>query len=312
MKNLILKKVSLAFVLFIATGCCTLNSSHYQRRECAISKTSDEHLLTQVALNRNELANIRFQAARKLGKDEIYRQILSNPRDDEDLRMSLIQLTSDETTISHVALDRFSDAEIRIAALKRLSGATKKTVGNKILTDDIATVELLEAAISAVENPQEIVAAVNRMPTATIKGLIALLPKSVIDLLAASADDRVVQIAASVLSNKYSWNDIVRDSDKWGTGNILGAISLTNDHTAPEAEVVRGLCHQHIRAGNEDRIPELKEFLSQYGDINLAEDYLNCGNSVLYNAGAEWGRDHGYNIGTGPGSARVHWGSDRQ
>ena len=65
----------------------------------------------------------------------------------------------------------------------------------------------------------------------------------------------------------------------------------------------------YIRCGDSARIPELRDLLLRFGDKALAEDYLNCGQSQLHDAAAEWGNRNGYN--TGNGSHRARWGEER-
>jgi hypothetical protein len=98
--------------------------------------------------------------------------------------------------------------------------------------------------------------------------------------------------------------------DSKGLGNVLGAAALV-DSPQPSSAAVVAACHAYIRRGDASRIPELRDLLLRFGDKPLAEDYLNCGQSQLRDAGEEWARAHGYNIGSGAGSHRVRWGEGR-
>ena len=49
--------------------------------------------------------------------------------------------------------------------------------------------------------------------------------------------------------------------------------------------------------------------LHRYGDLDLAEYYLNCGNAELENAAQQWAGDHGYTVFTRPGVGGNQWGS---
>lgn len=42
--------------------------------------------------------------------------------------------------------------------------------------------------------------------------------------------------------------------------------------------------------------------------MRLAEDYVNCGQPDLDQAGRQWARAHGYDIGMGSGSNRASRG----
>jgi hypothetical protein len=45
-----------------------------------------------------------------------------------------------------------------------------------------------------------------------------------------------------------------------------------------------------------------------YGDVDLAEYYLNCGNRTLEKAAHTWASQHGYTVYTTPGSGGGQWG----
>jgi len=49
--------------------------------------------------------------------------------------------------------------------------------------------------------------------------------------------------------------------------------------------------------------------LNRYGDLRLAEYYLNCGNGTLEKAARAWADRHGYTVMTSPGSGGGQWGS---
>lgn len=64
-----------------------------------------------------------------------------------------------------------------------------------------------------------------------------------------------------------------------------------------------------IALGEHDVLPDLISRLRSRNDANLAEFYLNCGNSELEKAGAEWAKSHGYIISRSPfGGEPVRWG----
>jgi hypothetical protein len=55
----------------------------------------------------------------------------------------------------------------------------------------------------------------------------------------------------------------------------------------------------------------LIEALNKYGDTQMAEDFLNCGNQLLDEAGIKWAAEHNYPVIT---SSYVNdnpiWGSN--
>jgi hypothetical protein len=66
------------------------------------------------------------------------------------------------------------------------------------------------------------------------------------------------------------------------------------DGPAPDAKLLHDTCRTLIRRGDVTRINELIGLLRRFGDKELAEEYLNCGNPDLSEAGSTWAREHGY------------------
>jgi len=119
-------------------------------------------------------------------------------------------------------------------------------------------------------------------------------------------------LAAKVRLNQTSWAEAFESSDQGRSdlGTVLGAVALVRS-PQPATETVVAACHRYIRRGDLSKIPELCSLLVRFGDKALAEDYINCGESALYAAGAEWASNRGYNVRSGYGSHRVRWGQDR-
>ena len=88
------------------------------------------------------------------------------------------------------------------------------------------------------------------------------------------------------------------------------AVSVV-DTPQPSLDEVVSACHKFIRLGDASGIPELIFLLNKFGDVILAEDYMNCGENTLEDAGCKWVRGHGYNCTKGYGSNRVRWGSKK-
>lgn len=130
--------------------------------------------------------------------------------------------------------------------------------------------------------------------------------------LSQTTKDPAVALAARIKLNQLDWNAAFKPANlsKTGLGNVLGAVALV-DSPQPSSGSVVAACHTFIRQGDSSRIPELKDLLLRFGDKPLAEDYLNCGQTQLREAGVSWARAHGYNVGSGYGSHRVSWGQNR-
>ena len=124
--------------------------------------------------------------------------------------------------------------------------------------------------------------------------------------------DQGVVIAAKIRLKQTTWTEEFSKSTNSGTslGNVIGAAALVN-YPQPSSYDVVEACHKYIRKGDASRIPELVFLLNNYGNVSLAEDYMNCGQSTLSDAGCAWGRAHGYRCTTGSGSHRVKWGSEK-
>lgn len=63
-----------------------------------------------------------------------------------------------------------------------------------------------------------------------------------------------------------------------------------------------------VKLGISDSEEKLITALNEYGDKEMAEDFLNSGSQKLHDGGSEWANVHGYFISTGMGSHRVAWG----
>jgi hypothetical protein len=50
--------------------------------------------------------------------------------------------------------------------------------------------------------------------------------------------------------------------------------------------------------------------LAKSGTKEMAEHFLNCGNSLLEDAAQEWASSHGYTITQVAGQSRPMWGSN--
>jgi hypothetical protein len=136
-----------------------------------------------------------------------------------------------------------------------------------------------------------------------------LTDPAALEKLASTSSDAAVRLVAEVRMGKKVWRQLFASAPQAGVelGDLLGAISLVERQADVAAAVTRA-CHHYITQGDSARIPELKELLKLYGDKPLAEDYLNCGQPQLADAGREWASAHGLTVRTGMGSNRVRWG----
>lgn len=71
----------------------------------------------------------------------------------------------------------------------------------------------------------------------------------------------------------------------------------------------RPLAYALVDVGQKGTEDALAQALMSYGDVNLAEYYLNCGNGKLEDAAHDWAYSHGYTVTTTFGAGGGQWGS---
>ena len=79
-----------------------------------------------------------------------------------------------------------------------------------------------------------------------------------------------------------------------------------------ELKIIAGAYNFFIRRGEEGTEAILIEALNEYGNVYMAEDYLNCGNNQLSKAARTWATSHGYTITEWPiGDSGQSWGANK-
>ena len=127
-----------------------------------------------------------------------------------------------------------------------------------------------------------------------------------------------MQLAVSEWAGLTSWDKIFANATATEATpemleHALKAVNLYTTKVEGVKDAVQKGALELIRNGDEARIIDLGDMLENYGDRQLAEDYLNSGNPDLANAGQAWARKSGFNVNTGPrGSNRALWGSRRR
>jgi len=64
-----------------------------------------------------------------------------------------------------------------------------------------------------------------------------------------------------------------------------------------------------VSLGKEEIIPNLIDTLDTHGTKEMAEMYLNCGNTRLADAARSAASKHGYQFSSDPPANKVAWGS---
>ncbi len=78
-----------------------------------------------------------------------------------------------------------------------------------------------------------------------------------------------------------------------------------------DLEIIFAAYSFYITRGEKDSEAVLIKVLNKYGTKDMAQDFLNCGNSLLENAGREWAKTNGYSIKPGSGSSGAIWGNSQ-
>lgn len=126
----------------------------------------------------------------------------------------------------------------------------------------------------------------------------------------AEIDKKIVDIA-SLLDNSGKWNDSSKAHKMYN--ELL---------TLEKKAVIISLCQQivarpilqtrivllAIKLGIKGSEDELIGVLFEYGNVPMAEDYLNSGSSILAEGARRWARANGYSVSSGFGSSRSGWG----
>ena len=280
-------------------------------RVLAVGKITDETFL--LARSREDSsAAVRAAAVRAMKSHDMLLEVATNSYYGDLRRLGESFLRSDSKARAKI---RAAD-KARVKQIKKI--AAKKTRPETLV--DIALNGKFDIVCLAAANrlsDQSLLArvAMKTKDREVAKAALARLNDArALGVVAGSADDRAVRIAATVSQNSTNWNEVFSKATQVGDSKSLGdavaAVSLSAAQSGIR-DVVTATCLTLIRRGDESRIPELVDLLDRYGDVPLAEDYLNCGQPDLHNAASSWASRHGYSIGTGYGSHRATWGSRR-
>jgi hypothetical protein len=260
----------------------SINDISASVREAAVEQIKSEEKLTEVAIN-SYYVDLRELAASRVSEKIFLDRIRQNH---EDLRKKIagIKAELNQDLLYNLALSNQYEV-ICITAVNKLIDQT------------------LLASVSIKSQDRNV----------TRIALSKIDKKEMLEKVSNGASDNAVRIAATIKLGQKSWDQIFSNESKSdyslkAIGDFLAAVSLLPDQV-DIGNLVTEACLTLIKNGDESRIPELVELLHTYGDVNLAEDYLNCGQPDLDGAGRVWANNHGYNIGTGAGSNRARWGS---
>jgi hypothetical protein len=123
--------------------------------------------------------------------------------------------------------------------------------------------------------------------------------------------DKKVVACAKFLNNSGNW--INSDSGRIYYNELRSAngkavkIALCQQLLA-HPELQTRIVLLAIKLGISGSETELVGVLFQYGDMSMAEDYLNSSSSILNIGGRKWASANGYTVEIGQGSHRSTWG----
>ena len=116
---------------------------------------------------------------------------------------------------------------------------------------------------------------------------------------------------STLLNNNGRWTD--KQKARVGYDELLSfnhkavTVSLSQQIVA-HPELRTKILILAIKLGLDGSEDELVTVLYEYGDIKMAEDYLNCRSEKLTDGVHRWVAEHGYRIDKGLGSPRCCWG----
>lgn len=223
-------------------------------------------------------------------------------------RIRAVNKLTDQNKLYEIALND-NYYRVRYAAMKHLS----QSLLAKITTESTRKGDRLKAVYLINDQIELMNIAQNNNNWDVRKEAFKKLNDKSLDILSREAKDPALVLSAKIRLGHINWKSAFSGagSSSGKLGDVIGAAALV-DSPQPSSYDVVSACHKYIRQGDASRIPELINLLNRFGNVTLAEDYMNCGQSTLSDAGCAWGRAHGYKCTTGRGSHRVRWGSEKK
>ena len=300
-----LKMMILIIIGFSIYSCASLKSTNYQARIRAVNKITDQNILYKVALE-DISYEVKIAAFNKITDLNLINKLAIESKEPK-LRLEAVNKITDQNILYKVAFEDKYD-NVKVAAMNRLnktypSQLTKLASDFKELNLKLKAVDLLTDQIELMNISQ------NNDNWDVRKAAFKKLNDNSLDVLTREAKDPALVLSSKIRLGRISWNEAFSSKDI-SLNHVIGAAAIV-DTPKPTSYSVVSACHNFIQLGDASRIPELVYLLNTFGDVKLAEDYMNCGESTLEDAGCKWGRAHGYTCTTGYGSNRVRWGSKK-
>ena len=326
-----IRLASLIFIVLLINGCASLTSTNYASRMRAVNKVYDQNILFKVvvddsspyvklaALNRISDQDLLYKVVIEVGDKEV-KWAAFNKITDQDLinklaiesrnteiRLDAVRKVKEQDVLYDIAL-QLPPSEIMSVVLEML----KPENTSKLIQEPIGQVLKLRIVELLNDQKQLTRIAIDFDDWTVRQAAFRKLDESSLDIITREAKDQASVLAANIRLGRTNWKEAfsIQSNTDEKLGEVIGAAALVDDPQPTSYDVVAA-CHNFIRLGDSSRIPELINLLNRFGDVSLAEDYINCGHDQLYKAGVSWGSEHGYSISTGNGSHRVQWGEKK-
>ena len=279
------------------------------RRAAVVGVADDEFLLKLV--DRDSSPTVRNAVVRTLHDMETVLRASGDAYHGDVRAAALNRLIAEE---SGQVLERARAAQ---RGLERQTAELRSSTDTSMLTDQALggrTDEHRRAAAETLRAPADFVhVAKTSLDRGVLKTLLDRLDGDPeLNELADTAADPAVRIAAAIKTGRVSWSSVFQaasgpDGSPRALGDALAAVALFSEARQDARAGVQEASLNLIGLGDESRIPEMVDILGLYGDRQLGEDYLNCGQPDLAAAGRDWALKRGYQINTGEGSHRASW-----
>jgi hypothetical protein len=326
-----LRLFSLIFFAILLYGCASLTSTNYASRMRAVNKIDDQNILFKVVVDDNS-PYVKLAALNRISDQDLLYKVVIEVGDTE-VKWAAFNKITDQDLINKLAVES-RDAKISLDAVRKVTdqdvlleiayqhppNEIMSVVLEKLEPENISKLmnesvgQALKLRIVELLKDQKQLTniAIDNDDWTVRQAAFRKLDESSLDIITREAKDPASVLAANIRLGRTSWKEAfsIESSTAGKLGNVIGAAALVDDPQPTPYDVVAA-CHNFIRLGDSSRIPELINLLNRFGDVSLAEDYINCGQDQLYEAGASWGRANGYSISTGNGSHRVQWGEKR-
>jgi hypothetical protein len=288
-------------------GCASIRSKYANERFKAVEHIRDPIVLANVA-REDEVSEVGWAAVNKLTDQAALAKVACEGKD-WTVRMAAVNKLTDQAALAKVACGDKA-LPVRKAAVNKL---TDEAALAKVACEDEVS-EVRQAAVSKLTDQAALAKLASESNDWSVrKAAVNKIDSAGLAALTQQAKDPAVLLAARVRLKQETWEHVFSAGglDKWGLGNVVGAVALV-DTPQPSSQSVVAACYVLIRQGDESHIPDLGELLLRFGDELMAEDYVNCGQAQLYAAGLHWASAHGKIVSPGYGAHRVQWGENRR